>query len=320
MIKHLLSYFLFCGTMFAAGAAALTGGGGGTDGAGAGAGASGTTGAGQGAGAGTGTQDTGQGGGQQQQQQQQGQGGGDNIRQLREAYEGIKREIEPWQRLNLKPEQVSQYSGVYQKVYGEVASIGRELGYPDEEIAEAMAEDPVRTLDFLRNEVQRIQQGGQQQNQNGDLRDQMAEVAQQVFAPIQERENLRATNEANALFERTVHSEVTQIFKQEGIDVANIPADEMFMITSAASEILKYDDAALRDLKYQGKTAPVQKAVREAVTLLDKYFLARSGRAAARVQPGNRGGQGQQQQQQGRKRPSLDEMIDNPALINAKYV
>jgi len=312
MIRKLLEYFLFCGTMFAAGAPALGGGGGASDtGAGAGAGSGTPTPSPSSSGDGTSGSQPGTGGQQQQQS-------GDNIRQLREAYEGVKRDFEPWQKLGVKPEQVGQFQGVYQKVYGEVASIGRELGYPDEEIAEAMAEDPVRTLDFLRNEAQRMQAGGQPQDQNRDLQDLVSQHVEQAIGPIQERENLRATNEANALFERTVHSEVSAIFKQEGIDVANIPPDEMFMISSAASEILKYDDAALRDLKYQGKTAAVQKAVREAVTFLDKYYLARSGRAAARVQPPNRAGQ--PPPAAGGKRPSLDEMIDNPALINAKYV
>src|SRR5690348_8698471 len=59
-----------------------------------------------------------------------------NIRQIREAYEGLKAKYEPWDKLGVQPEQVSQFSTVYQKVYGEVASLGRELGYPDEEIAE----------------------------------------------------------------------------------------------------------------------------------------------------------------------------------------
>jgi len=303
MIKHLLSYLLFCGTMFAAGAPAV-GGGGGSEGTGAAPGtgsAAPTAGSPPAADAGTG----------------QAPQGGDNIRQLREAYEGVKRDFEPWQKLGVKPEQVGQFQGVYQKVYGEVASIGRELGYPDEEIAEAMAEDPVRTLDFLRNEAQRVSQG--QQGQAGgeqDLNDLVAQHVEQVVGPIQERENLRMTNEANSLFERTVHAEVAGIFKGEGIDVANIPPDEMFMISSAASEILKYDEAALRALKYEGKTAPVQKAVREAITFLDKYYLARAARTSAKVQPTR---PGQPAAQPGQKKYSLDEMIENPALVNPKY-
>jgi len=287
--------------MFAAGAPALGGG----DGASGGAAAAASSGTPAGAAAGA----AGDGAAPAAQ-------GGDNIRQLREAYEGVKRDFEPWQKLGVKPEQVGQFQGVYQKLHQEVASIGRELGYPDEEIAEAMAEDPVRTLDFLRNEAQRMQQGGPQRQGDADLNDLVSQQVEQAIGPIQERENLRATNEANSLFERTVHSEVASIFKQEGIEVSQIPQDEMFMITSAASEILKYDDAALRDLKYQGKTAAVQKAVREAVTFLDKYYLARSGRTSARVQPAR---PGQPVQQRQGKAPTLDEMIDNPALINPKY-
>src|SRR5579859_65357 len=54
----------------------------------------------------------------------------DGFKQLREAYDGLKAKYEPWDKLGVKPEQVTQFSGVYQKLHGEIASIGRELGYP----------------------------------------------------------------------------------------------------------------------------------------------------------------------------------------------
>lgn len=253
-------------------------------------------------------------GGQQPGQMQ----GGDNIRQLREAYEGIKKEFEPWQKLNLKPEQVSQFSGIYQKVYGEAAAIGRELGYPDEEIAEALAEDPVKTIDFLRNEAYRAQQGDESQaGQGEDLQSLVQQHIEQALGPIQQRENVRITNEANALFERTVHQLAVDSFKAEGVDVANIPQDEMFMLTSAVSEILKYDEGAMRALKYEGKTAAIQQAFQEARNYLDKYYLARSGREKARVQPARPGQPAAQSQ--GGHRPSLDEIIENPGVISQKY-
>jgi len=313
MIKHLLNYFLFACTMFAAGAAPLGGGGGtgagsGAD-AGAGAGTGGGTGSGSGAGPGQGSgagQGSGTGGGGGQQDV--------GLKQLRETYEGLKAKFEPYEKLNLKPEQITQFQTVYQKTFEAAASIGRELGYPDEEIQEALAEDPQKTLEFLRNEAQRMQQGGRQRDDGRDLQDLVAQHVEQAIGPIQQRENVRITNEANALFERTVHSEIAAICKQEGIDVASLPPDEAFMIASAASEILKYDEKALKELKYEGKTAAVQKAVRDAVAHLDKYYLARAGRDRNRIQPPNRGGQ--QQQQQPGKRPSLDEMIDNPELID----
>lgn len=244
---------------------------------------------------------------------------------LRSAYEQTKRSLDdlqgkyqPWSQLNVKPEQVGQFQGVYTKVYNEAASVGRELGYPDAEISEALAEDPIRTIEFLRNESQRMQSGGQQRGQGEDLQDLVSQHVQQAIGPIQERENIRATNEANSLFERTVHQMATDSFKAEGIDVANIPQDEMFMLASATSEILKYNEDALRDLKYNGKTAAVQQAFQEARTYLDKYYLARSGRDKARLQPVARPGQ-PAPPPNGGKRPTLDEMIDNPGLIGDKY-
>lgn len=250
-------------------------------------------------------------GGEVQPQGGQPQQGADNIRQLREAYEGIKAKYEPWDKLGIKPEQVTQFSGVYQKLHTEVATLGRNLGYPDDEIAEALAEDPVRTLDFLRNQAAQGQQAEQGQP---DLQELVQQHVEQAIGPIQQRENVRMTNEANAVFERTVHGLAVESFKAEGVDVAQIPPDEMFMLTSAVSEILKYDEGALRALKYEGKTAPIQQAFQEARTYLDKYYLARSGRERAKVQPA-RPGQPVQQQSGGRK-PTLDEMIDNPSLID----
>lgn len=251
-------------------------------------------------------------------------GGGDGIAQLRTAYESVKKEFEPYQKLNLKPEQIQQYSGIYEKTYTQIASIGRQLGYPDAEIVEAMQEDPVATLDFLRNEfAQRQQGGGQHNDQNANLQQLVEQGIEQALAPINERENVRMTNEANAVFERTTYQMASEMYKQEGLDISNVPEDEISLLLSAASEILKYDEDALRALKYEGKTAPIQKAFTEAKTMLDKYYLARSQRSMGGQRGGAPGrapnGQFQPGGQQGGKRPTLDEMIDNPGLISQKY-
>jgi hypothetical protein len=245
--------------------------------------------------------------------------------QLRDAYQTTKRSLDdlqqkyqPWQQLNVKPEDIGQFQGVYNKVFQEAGAIGRGLGYPDAEIIEALREDPVRTIDFLRNEAARMEQGGQERGGQEDLGDLVAQHVQQAISPIQERENLRATNEANSLFERTVHQMAVDTFKAEGVDVAQIPQDEMFMLASATSEILKYNEDALRGLKYEGKTAPIQQAFQEARTMLDKYYLARAGRDRARVQPPQRGGFPPQPGQPAKK-PTLDEIINDPSVINEKY-
>lgn len=108
------------------------------------------------------------------------------------------------------------------------------------------------------------------------------------------------------------------------------------MLTSAASEIMKYDQAALHALKFEGKTAAIQKAVREAKTFLDKYFMARATRERGMV-AGGRGGQGGNQgggnngggqggpgmirdAKTGQwRKATLDELASEPTLINSKY-
>jgi hypothetical protein len=239
------------------------------------------------------------------------------LRQLREAYEGVKAKFEPYEKLGVSPDQISQYSGVYQKAFGEAQAIGRELGYPDSEIAEALAEDPIRTIDFLRNQANMAQQDRTQSGE-ADLQELIQRNVEQALGPIQQRENVRITDAANQLFETTVRQLVVDAFKAEGVDVGNIPADEMDLLMTATSEILKYDPVALQSLKYEGKTASIQKAFQDARNMFDKYYLARSGRERARISPPRPGQPPARSDQQGRK-PTLDEMIENPGLIGQKY-
>jgi hypothetical protein len=250
----------------------------------------------------------------------------DGLAQLRSAYDALKAEYEPFKALNVKPDQVSQFSTVYQKTFNEVAAIGRELGYPDDELVEALMENPVATLDYLRNEHQRAQQGQQRPDDGRDLNELIAERIEEAIAPINARENDRMTSEANAVFERTSWQLAADMYKAEGLDIANVPEDETSLLISAASEILKYDDDALKALKYQGKTAGIAKAFNEAKTLLDKYFVARSNRGNGAARPGagaaagaNRGNGAFKPGFKDGKRATLDELIDNPGLVNEKY-
>ena len=317
MIKHLLHHFLFLGTMFAAGAPAV---GGGND-----------TGAGSGNAAPVNPSPSNAGTGQGQPASGPAPGQQPTIdwntapHQLREAFNTQKRVFEelqakhaPWEKLNLQPEQVSQYQTVYQKTYDEIAILGRELGYPDDQIAEALAENPIATLDFLRNQAA---QAADQRQQPGpqDLEELVNQRIEQAIQPFQERQNTEQTNTANALFERTIHKMAVDAFKAEGIsDVAQIPQDELTLLMDAASELMKYDQQALKELKFEGKTASIQKYFQEAKNLLDKYYLSRSGREAARIQPA-RPGQPVAPKQQPGKRPSLDEIIENPAVLGKQY-
>jgi len=242
--------------------------------------------------------------------------GGVGLAQLRAAHDTLKKEFEPFQKLNLKPDQIQQLQqrdSVYQKLYTESAKLAKQLGYADAEVAEALLADPVATLDFLRREAagQRPARG----DGSEDLSKRIEEAVNQAVEPLNERENARATSEANALFERTARQLAVEMFKQEGVPIDQVGEDEMGLLLNAAAEIMKYDEGALRSLKYEGKTASVQQAFQEAKTMLDKYFVARSGRSAKVAPPAKPGVSANAQG----KKPTLDELISDPGLIGDKY-
>jgi hypothetical protein len=313
MLRFLLNYFLFTSTMFAAGAPAVGGQGGSSDGATSGASSSGSG----ASGGGTSTDQSGASGNDSGRSGPAGQPNDQGLKQLREAYEGVKAKFEPYEKLNLKPDQIQQYSGVYQKLYGEAQNIGTNLGYTEQEIAEALALNPVATMDLLRTQMQQAEQE-RQQSGRADLEDMAQQLVEQRLGPIEQRENQRMTDAANQLFEQTTRQLAVESFKAEGLDVANIPPEEMDLLMSATSEILKYDQDALKALKYEGKTAAIQKAFQEARTAFDKYYLARVGRDKTRLQPA-RPGQPASPANGAAKKHTLDELIDNPGLISQKY-
>jgi hypothetical protein len=240
------------------------------------------------------------------------------IENLRKEYDGLKSKYEPWEKLGIQPDAAQLSHGVYTRIFQEAGGLGRELGYPDAEIVEALKEDPIATIDFLRNEAFQRQQGrgNQDQGDDRDLAQQIQERIDQAIGPIRQQENLRITNEANAIFERTTHQLIAELFTKEGIDIGKASQDEVALLTNATSEIMKYDEQALKDLKFGGKTAGIQKAFQEAVTMIDKYYLARAARERGAVGGGPRPGAGQQPQGgQPGKKPSLDEMINDPDSI-----
>lgn len=288
---------------------------GGTGGAAAGTGAGAGSGAGTGAGSGGGA---GQGAGAATTTQGAGQGTGQPIDQLRSAYEGIKKEFEPYQKLGLKPEQITGYQTVYQRTYEQVASIGRQLGYPDDELVEALQTDPVKTLDYLRAEMQARQSGRQQNDPEAQLQERISQGIEEAMTPLNEWHNEQLTSTANAAFDREAYRLAGELFKKEGLDIKNIEEDELDAILFATSEYLKYDEETVRSLKYEGKTAGIAKAFNDAIVGLDKYYMARSKRSAGMPARPN-GAAAATGAAQGGKKPTLDDIINNPGVLGQRY-
>src|SRR5262245_61449037 len=103
-----------------------------------------------------------------------------NLRQLREQYESVKGQLEPWTRLNATPDEVAQQIATYSKMHGDAQELGRLLGYAADEIQQAFAQNPAQTLAFL---YQQAQQRQSQPPNVTDLRQEMRRMVEDGMKP-----------------------------------------------------------------------------------------------------------------------------------------
>jgi hypothetical protein len=197
-----------------------------------------------------------------------------NLRQLREQYESVKGQLEPWSRLNAKPDEVAQQISVYSRLQGEAQELGRALGYPAEQVAEAFAKDPARTVAFL------YQQAALQQSQPPspqDLRQEMRRMVEDGMKPILSREDLRLTQEAESRFTREFDRLFTEKFKE------GLPAEARDAIEEMVGQLVGDDPEACRRLKFQGQVSDVQRYFDAAVTRFLKIVNAYSTHERQRI-------------------------------------
>lgn len=242
----------------------------------------------------------------------------DGYKKLEDDFKKLQGEYKPWQdwakEAGVTHDQLSGIHGTYQEVYGEINELAEALGRAEDDVAEAVEKHGVvKVLDYLRAQAAKAEESRSPDSQS--VEEAVEAAIAQRMGPIEERENIRLTDAANDRFEQIVHASIVEAYKAEGVDVAQIPQAESFMLMNAASEILKYDEKALIALKQGKGQAEVQKAFHEAKNYLDQYYLSRSGRERGRIQ----GPPKVQKPGEPARRPSLDEMIEEPTLINTKY-
>jgi predicted transcriptional regulator len=248
-------------------------------------------------------------------------GGDQNVKQLREAYETLKAKHEPWERIGADPQAVSTSYGAYQKIYAQAAELGRSLGYSDEEISEALAQEPVKVLQYLQSEYAKAA-GNREETEQERIERLVQEATENALSPIHEAENIRRTVEANNKFERHTMGLITDHLTKDGFKGNVAESKEADILLRITSELMKYDKAALAQLKNEGKTALIQKYFNEAVAMADQYYTTRFSRESAGAQGGGNQKTGNRPPAAGKgaaPKPTLDDMIDNPALINKRY-
>jgi hypothetical protein len=236
---------------------------------------------------------------------------------LKKQHEDLQKQFEPWKTLNVQPGQVGQFQQGYQQVYSEVKGIADSLNVSENEVAEAIRLHGVLpVLDQLRYEAQQAQaanSGDQAAIQQRDLENRMQEIADQKLSPIMQRENQRLVHEGNALVERTVSQLASDAFKTAGLDFSGAPAELKNFILTGVTEALKYDSDGMRALKYEGKTASIQRAFQTFQSMWDAAYTARRTMESKMVP--NRQVPGQRTAPVNGKLPTIDDMINDPNAI-----
>lgn len=250
--------------------------------------------------------------------------------QFREGYNKQKQELEqlrqryePWSKLGVQPEQVQQFQGGYQQVYTEVKSVADNLGIPETEVADAIRQfGLVKVLDHLRQEAWDAEQadaGNQDVLHQRELDERINNAVETRLSPVLQRENERLFKQGNALVETTINQLAAEAYKATGIDFATAPDPFKMFVLTGVTEALKYDDDGLRAIKFEGKTAPIQKAFQTFMSMFDAAYLARrdmEGRVRGGAPP-NRppGGQPPRGPDGKFKQPSLDEIINDVDVV-----
>jgi len=244
----------------------------------------------------------------------------DGYQKLKTDFEALQGKYKPYEEWSTKsgvaPDQLESIHGTYQEVYDEIGGLAEALGRAEDDVQEAIQKHGVlKVLDYLRGQYAKSEESRTGADQ--DINEVIDQALAERLGPIEQREQERLTQAGNQLFEQIVHQSIVDAFKAEGLDVAQIPEKESFMLMNATSEILKYEEPALIALKQgaPGARAAVQKAFQQAKTFLDEYYLSRSGRERGRIQ----GPPKVQAPGQPARKPTLDEMIEEPTLVNAKY-
>lgn len=200
-------------------------------------------------------------------------GGDGNIRQLREAYENLKREHEPYTKLG-KAEEISGNVSLAAKITKAAIDTGAALGYREDEIRASLAEDPDGTLAFLRQKQAEAAANTDPLKRAEQLLDKRLKPIEESLA--QERE-AKLVNEAHNRFNTAFDEGIKSLFGDE-----KLSDKELDGLYEGALRLLRSDPEAVARLR-EGKTSDVAKYLTQARQFFDEMHLARTERESKRT-------------------------------------
>ncbi|HEV1994028.1 MAG TPA: hypothetical protein VGR03_06850 [Candidatus Acidoferrum sp.] len=239
-----------------------------------------------------------------------------NAKQFREAYEALKTKYEPWEKLGAKPDEVGASHTTIQKISAEARELGEKLGFKAEQISQALKDDLAGTLIWLREETKRREDaaGGP------DVREVVKRQLEEGLKPFkeqmtrqQEAEATRKSDEGNFYFNQEFKKQLEAKYPDEATRPGPLGQGKIYQM---ACDLMMKDKEALDGLM-QGKVSSVAKYFEQA----NADYLALVGehgtRENVRVQrsPGERPAT----PPNGKRRATLEELVEEPGHINKKY-
>ena len=234
-----------------------------------------------------------------------------NTKQLQEQYEQARKQLDSYSQLG-KPEELQGLTARYQGWHNESVKLGRALGYSEESIQAAFADNPLETLSFLKQQFTQSQGAEQNLSDPRQLRSLVERVVNEQTRPVTEHINGQIAERGVATFNQTFDAAFDKAYppdKHQGF-----PEVVKKLLKDATTEMMKYDPQALHRLKTEGRTADIERFFESARAMVMNALIAYSGWEAKRSGmpgPGN--------VVPGKKKFTLDDIIDDPSVIGAKY-
>ena len=245
-----------------------------------------------------------------------------NWQQLRAKYDAAQARAKALDAFGVPEDRIGTVATQYKAIMTTVNTLGKELGYEDADLAEAFATDPVKTLSLLQQEKAEAEAEAARANatqrpgeSNEDFMARVRDMVRKEMEPATKHINQQITDAVMAKVDTTFDA----AFKAA---LPDAPAEVRSLIEDYVYESLQHSKDNVAAMRNNGDFSSVETQVQFVAGRLKDVFAKWVAHEQTRTQNGRpRVGDsstGTTQQQNG-KRPSLDDMINDPGLINAKY-
>jgi hypothetical protein len=233
-------------------------------------------------------------------------------RTLRQKYNEAQTKLANYTKLGDDPAKLETSLKTYTGLRTNSWTAAKQLGYQEADFDEAFAADPEKTIQILRQQAAEAQVHGNQPNPDGKkLEDTVRDLVAQQTKPFNEHINRQMTEQAMTRY----NNEFTSLVASSPI-LKDAPSDVVDLVRDYLEERLTHDSQRLEGMKLRGDYAFLKDEVtfvaNRLQTVFSNWLTKTQGRAGGGNMPGVR-------PNGVAKKPTLDDMINEPSVLGDKY-